>query len=361
MADYISKIKLPGSNTEYTIKDAEARSLIEALQKVGKFLGVSTTAITDGGTEEPTIGGSKVPTLTAGDMVIYEAAEFIWNGTAWAKFGDIDIDSLGEMAYADTASGNVTATGNVSVDLSVGAVSVTMDDYTPTGSLSELTFTGNPINATGSAEITGDVASSFEGSEMTSTGEFTPAGTIEAIVPAGNITVTPGEAEFVQTVAAPTVTTKTFTGNAVNATASTSANNFTASVDNEVLTFAAADGTVTVNEFTPTGSIDVAVAAPSVTKAAPTVSASFSGNSVTPKFTGSKGAVSVKGTPEGTVTSELSDATADVSVSATPTGTVTGSFVGTKAALTPKVSQAASSATASFVGNPVKVTVTPDD
>lgn len=62
MADdtlFISKITLP-SGTQYEIKDAYARSVIESI--VGGnavvFIGVSTTAMTDGGTEKPTVDDS---------------------------------------------------------------------------------------------------------------------------------------------------------------------------------------------------------------------------------------------------------------------------------------------------------------
>lgn len=54
------------------------------------YIGTSTTAITDGGTEAPTIDGTQVPTtnLKAGDVVIYNSLEFIWDGAKWNKLGD---------------------------------------------------------------------------------------------------------------------------------------------------------------------------------------------------------------------------------------------------------------------------------
>ena len=74
----ISKIKLP-SGTEYDIKDATARAAIEAITggDAVVFIGVSSTAITDGGTEVPTISGSSISStsdLRAGDIVFYKAA-----------------------------------------------------------------------------------------------------------------------------------------------------------------------------------------------------------------------------------------------------------------------------------------------
>ncbi len=54
----ISQITLP-SGTIYDIKDATARAAIEAITggDAVVFIGVSTTTITDGGTQTPTIAG----------------------------------------------------------------------------------------------------------------------------------------------------------------------------------------------------------------------------------------------------------------------------------------------------------------
>lgn len=74
----ISKITLP-SGTTYNIKDAEARSQIEALTggDAVVFVGVSTTSLTDGGSEIPTIDG--VPkTPAAGQLFFYGTQEYIW-------------------------------------------------------------------------------------------------------------------------------------------------------------------------------------------------------------------------------------------------------------------------------------------
>lgn len=77
MAD-ISKIKLP-SGTEYNIKDAEARSQIQALTggDAVVFIGVSSTELTDGGNETPTVGGvTKSP--AAGQLFFYGSQEYIY-------------------------------------------------------------------------------------------------------------------------------------------------------------------------------------------------------------------------------------------------------------------------------------------
>lgn len=50
------------------------------------YKGVSSTAITDGGTEMPTISG--YATRTKGDVVAYNKKEFIWEGDKWRELGD---------------------------------------------------------------------------------------------------------------------------------------------------------------------------------------------------------------------------------------------------------------------------------
>ena len=109
---YISKITLP-SGTTYDIKDAEARQAI-----VGGviYIGVSSTAITDGGSQKPTIGGEQV-TPENGNLCVYQSQEFLFTGTygdggTWSEFGDMS--TLGDMAYVDTASGSYTPGGSVS-------------------------------------------------------------------------------------------------------------------------------------------------------------------------------------------------------------------------------------------------------
>jgi hypothetical protein len=72
MAD-ISKITLP-SGTTYNLKDAWARTQIEAITGGSAivFKGVSSTAITDGGNENPTIDGTSITSKSTGDLYFYQ-------------------------------------------------------------------------------------------------------------------------------------------------------------------------------------------------------------------------------------------------------------------------------------------------
>lgn len=65
-----------------------ATSGLAGLTGAMHFKGTTTTAITDGGTENPTIGGTVVTTKEAGDVVLYGHQEFVWNGNTWELLGD---------------------------------------------------------------------------------------------------------------------------------------------------------------------------------------------------------------------------------------------------------------------------------
>lgn len=53
------------------------------------FLGASSTPITDGGTESPTINGVVIPasSLNKGDWVIYDGLQYIWDELKWDIYG----------------------------------------------------------------------------------------------------------------------------------------------------------------------------------------------------------------------------------------------------------------------------------
>ena len=260
MAD-ISQIKLPNGTT-YNIKDANARERIEALESFTTYLGVTTTALTDGATTNPiTINGQSV-TAQSGNIVLYGNQEFIFDGTHWNQFGDLS--SLGSLAYKNTASGS----------------------FTPAGTVSQPTFNGDTINSTGS---------------------FTPAGSVKlansnktaavSAAESGAVTYTPDG-----TVAAPTISVKT-------AGATTTVNSITAvgtlpnyTVSGEVLTLT--QGTLPTkgkNQTVKTGDAAYQATAPEFTGTGVRL---VTGNISVPtsaSFSGTAGAVSVSGTPSGTV------------------------------------------------------------
>lgn len=139
MAD-ISKITLP-SGTEYNIKDAYARQQIAAL--VGGdaviFVGVSTTELTDGGNEIPTVSGEQ-KTPGPGQLYFYGTQEFIYgNDNKWHALGSLE--SLGDLAYQDTASSSYTPQGTVAAPtLTVTTTNTTVNSITDVGTLPTCTL-----------------------------------------------------------------------------------------------------------------------------------------------------------------------------------------------------------------------------
>lgn len=139
MAD-ISKITLP-SGTTYDIKDAVARA---AAAGGMKFLGVTTTALTDGSSTNPiTIGGNSV-TAAAGNIVLYGSKEFVFSDTdnKWHEFGDQS--GLGSLAFKNSATGSFTPSGSVStptISVKTAGSTTTVNSITSVGSLPSLTLT----------------------------------------------------------------------------------------------------------------------------------------------------------------------------------------------------------------------------
>lgn len=89
------------------------------------FKGTSSTEITDGGTQDPTIGGTAVATsnLQAGNVVLYGNQEFVWNGSAWELLGDEGSYALKghthNYAGSSSAGGAATSANKVNSSLSI--------------------------------------------------------------------------------------------------------------------------------------------------------------------------------------------------------------------------------------------------
>ena len=318
MAD-ISKITLP-SGTTYNIKDAEARSQIAALTggDAVVFVGVSTTALTDGGSETPTVGGDELTPAT-GQLFFYGTQQFIWGGDSkWHALGSLD--SLGDLAYKDTASGTVTPTGTVSQPTFTGtsaAVTITATDnasgnYQPKGTVSQPTFSGSSLTSTGTFTPSGSVSVSTNATtNKTATvsaaesgdATYTPAGSVAAP------TISVSSAGTTDTIHNPTKVTvaKTVVAAAPGATAPT--NNLTYySVSNETLSlyqlgYTTGDSITTSDVTVKTGDASYTASAPAFTG---TGARLVTGNiavpsSYTASFSGTEGNISVTGTPSGTV------------------------------------------------------------
>ena len=144
----IEKLKLPSGNV-YDLVDAGARELISALSGSTAYLGVTTTALTDGATTNPiTVGGNSV-TATTGNIVIYGNAEFIWSGSKWDAFGDLS--TLGALAYKDSVSASpsaVTFSGGTT-DKVLGSDATFTTTVTPATTNIKATASGTAVGADG--------------------------------------------------------------------------------------------------------------------------------------------------------------------------------------------------------------------
>ena len=109
MAD-LSKFTLP-DGTQVDLKDAWARTEIAKLSQYTKYLGVTTTPLHDGSTDNPIIINGESVIAESGNITLYGNGEFIFDGTTWNMFGDLE--ALGDLAFKDSATGSYTPQGHV--------------------------------------------------------------------------------------------------------------------------------------------------------------------------------------------------------------------------------------------------------
>lgn len=149
-AVYLSKITLPVNNNgtitnvEYTIKDAEARELIEAIGHAIYWIGVTTTALTDGATTNPIQVNSESVTANLGGLASYDGSEFVWNGSAWQEMGK---NNFGALAFKSSASGSYTPSGSVDVTQAADTTA-SVTPFGAAGTLPEAYFTVSGETAT---------------------------------------------------------------------------------------------------------------------------------------------------------------------------------------------------------------------
>ena len=375
---YVSKVKLPGDTTIYYIKDEEARDLIAQLGDFTAYLGITTTPLTDGSTTNPiTIDGDSV-TAVAGNIVsyndttgsLYTAKDFIFNGTKWQEFANPT--KLGKFAYVNygtaTFTPSVSKTGTVSVNnktLATTAIPATFGTTEVTGATSITTvstistnanvITGGSYSKATSATVTVNPSASFSGTLSSIVIDVTGGGVTKAAKSLALYSVTGGQKIVTDTTVSSvtggaaevgsmnvyglaSATTKYMTGPEsldkknvtvlTSVTATTTANNFSATVTDEILTLTAANGAVTT---TTAGSTSVLSATTGITNGTSATATTYSvGKSGATTFT------------QPTVTLTVTSGTYKVSV---PSGT----FVTDVAAINPIVSDVDISVTGSAV------------
>ena len=267
MAD-ISKITLP-SGSVYNFKDEQARNDIEAIQGAiaggVTFMGQTTTELTDGSTATSIVINGKTITAVKGYLVVYNSKEFVFDGTEWIELGDLSL--IGDLGWKDSASAT----------------------YTPTGSVSQPTFTGDSLTSTGTFTPSGTINFTNTNktatvSETTGTATYTPGGSVSAptisVATAGSTT---------------TVNSITAVGSLPSLTATVANENLTLTWDAGTLPTKGSNTTVKTSDATYTAS------APSFTgTGARLVTENISVPS-SATFAGDSGSIEVSGTPSGSV------------------------------------------------------------
>ena len=226
------------SGAEKRISDAE--SAIAALQNATHWLGITTTAITDGSTTNPiTIGGKSV-TAVSGDIVQNSnGVEFIFNGTAWQEFG-ASIGTLKAFAFVDTGTVTVKPEGTNA------ASSVSFAAHTKDNVLGEATTFTNGTSSVSFGEhtkatvLTSSVTATVP--KPTGTTKYlaaTASGTAVGVATSDTALTglgTPSTATVVKSY--PGATSKLVTTSVPNVTNAGTAASWSATVSDEVLTFA---------------------------------------------------------------------------------------------------------------------------
>lgn len=156
-----------------------------------RFLGTTTTPLSDGSTATSVVIGGESMNAMAGDIVLYGDYEFIYGkgDNKWHQFGTNG--TFKALAFKDSASGDYTPEGSVSqptftgtaatisVDVTAeGSVSISTGsgtaNYTPAGTVSKPTFSGSE----GNVSVTGTPSGGVTITKGNGTANYTPEGSI---------------------------------------------------------------------------------------------------------------------------------------------------------------------------------------
>lgn len=194
MADpiYFSRVKLL-DGTVAEVYDEVAR---EAIKGGTHFIGVTTTALTDGATTNPVTISDKSVTAVNGDIVAYSNKEFIFSDvdSKWHELGDLT--GLGDLATKDEVSAVYTPAGTVSKpNVTVTPTEATIKEFSTEGSVTSGTI--KEFSSDGSV-TNGTIK------ELSADGSVT-SGTIKELSADGSVTA--GTANTPTQVVLPTLTT----------------------------------------------------------------------------------------------------------------------------------------------------------
>lgn len=253
----VKKVTLPSGNIYY-LKDEDVRNWIGdgltsgaekrlsaaeaailALSNATHWLGITTSALSDGSTTNPIeIGGESV-TAVSGDIVQdINANEFIFNGTTWQEFGG-SIGTLKAFAFVDTGDVLITPTGTNAASAVTGTCSIT-----PSGTIGVGSGTANYIPQ-------GSVSGTSVTLTSSNVGSVTNVGTMPTYTVADEVlTITEGAVPTVSSVAVATgidtVTDPSFVGTGAELTFTGTSSSGTISGTAAAQTFTGTQATHTV-------------------------------------------------------------------------------------------------------------------
>lgn len=347
-----------------------------SLPNILKFIGTTTTTLTDGATTNPiTIDGKSI-TAVSGNVVILSGTdqEFLWTGSAWEEFGNASGHSIKGHTHTVTHQ----PAGSISEVAITPAGSVSQPTFTGTAASHGHTFTGTEATISVTHKPAGTVTIStaaptseqtatytpagtvskptFTGTQATIDSSFTPAGTVSTPTFTGSAATSQANSGTNQTVslnthkhsvtAAGTVSQPTFTGSSVTSSANSGniVSSITTSITNRCFTFAinesththtvTAAGTVSQPTFTGSAVTSDAPASTYGTSVAPgghTHSVTATGSVSQPTFTGTAGTATATYTPAGSISQPTFTGTGRM---------ITGSFSGTSATVSTKYTPA---------------------
>ena len=355
---YLSNIVTPDGKTVW-LKDKEAREAIAGgVSYIGKlWIGTGSTHMTDGDTrtsveivDPQEASGHKTVAAMSGNLIIdtvdSTSSEFIYDGSTWQKFGDGSFSDLGDLAFADTASGTVTINtyGNPTPNNTSTAATVNIAENASGNLAITGTFTNPTFSTTATLTGTATLSQSSEDYKVVAATSI-PSGATKSYTPAG-------------TVAAPTISLATAgsTTSINNPTSKTVVTNVGTSAPSSTaasgaLTYCSYDSTtecMTFSQITKTTGASITTSATTVK----TGDASYSASA--PAFTGTDVYLYADDV-------QTTAGTAPVTVSGTVSGNTTGG------AFTPKKYQVGvnyektTSVTQGTAGTASRtVTVTPD-
>ena len=284
-AGTISKVKVSSGNI-YEIADSWARAQIEAITggSAVVFKGVSSTPLTDGGNENPTVNNTVVTTKNTGDLYFVGNDEYIYGADQkWHWLGN-QLGQLGDLAYKNSA----TAT------------------YTPSGTVTQPTFSGTPatISIVGTTASISHTNTAITGGAATITAKGTPAGTVSQPTFSGALLSATAAYTPAGTISKPNVNVSNSTKGINYISNVGTLPTWTSTVEDETLQF-----TFTTGALPSTTSVNVTTG----------VSASLAAS---PSFSGTAATVTAQGTPAGTVSQPtFSGAELSATAAYTPAGT----------------------------------------